>query len=373
MNIALIHDYLTQRGGAERVFELFCHHLPEADVLTSLYDPARTIDLGDRPVQTTYLQHLPGATRYFRLLAPLYYGAFQSLDLTAYDLLLTSTTSFAKAVRRRPDAKHICFCHNITRFLWDTTTYLREFPRYRRIRPLLEPIFALMRQQDYAIAQGPDLYVANSTTVKQRIESVYHKPAVVLHYPIDETKFTYGEQKQEFYLVAARLLGYKRVDCVIEAFNALGLPLKIMGDGPERRRLESLVRSPQIEFLGEVSDTARTQWMANAKAVIVAAVEDYGLVPIEANVSGTPVLSYGCGGVLDTQREGETGLFFRQQTPAAIIEAVRAFEGRSWHPAAIRQHALENFSRPVFFQKLDRLIAEVCTTRTAPLTSEFIT
>jgi glycosyltransferase involved in cell wall biosynthesis len=363
MKIALVHDYLTQRGGAERVFALLCQYFPTADVWTSLYAPTQTIDLGDRPVGTTYLQHLPGASRFFRLLAPFYYGAFQTLDMSAYDLVLSSTTSFAKAVRRRPGAKHICFCHNITRFLWDTTTYLREFPRYRRMRPLLEPIFALMRRQDYAIAQGPDLYVANSTTVKERIESVYDKPAVVLHYPIDETKFVFGAQKQDFYLVAARLLGYKRVDCIIEAFNHLGLPLKIMGDGPERRRLEALVRSPQIEFLGEVSDTARTRWMADAKAVVVAAMEDYGLVPIEANASGTPVLCYGYGGVRDTQREGETGLFFGQQTPEAIIEAVRCFEGRSWHPAAIRQHALGNFSRPVFFQKLEHLIGTAAPTQ----------
>jgi hypothetical protein len=148
MKIALVHDYLTQRGGAERVFELLCKHFPDADIYTSIYDRKNTIDLGDRLVQTTFLQNIPISRKYFRLFAPFYYAAFNSLNLEAYDLILSSSASFAKGVQKRPDAVHICFCHNITRFLWDTKTYLREYSAYSFSKPLIELVFQKLRQQD---------------------------------------------------------------------------------------------------------------------------------------------------------------------------------------------------------------------------------
>ncbi|NJM95146.1 MAG: glycosyltransferase family 4 protein, partial [Acaryochloridaceae cyanobacterium CSU_5_19] len=305
MKIALVHDYLTQRGGAERVFELLCRHFPTADVYTSLYDPKQTIELGDRLVQTTVLQKIPGATKYFRLLAPFYYPAFRALDLQGYDLIISSSTSFAKAVRKHPEAKHICFCHNITRFLWDTQTYLREYADYQQLYPFIEKLFRVMRKADIAYAQEPDLYIANSSEVARRIRQTYKKHALVINYPIDNGKFVFCDRKEAYYLVSARLLSYKRIDIVIEAFNQLGWPLKIMGEGPEREQLEAKAAS-NIEFLGYISDAKRCHLMAKARAVVVAALEDYGLVPIEANASGTPVISYGAGGVLDTQIPGKT-------------------------------------------------------------------
>ncbi|HEY9299383.1 MAG TPA: glycosyltransferase family 4 protein, partial [Phormidium sp.] len=148
MKIALVHDYLTQKGGAERVFELLCKRYPNADIFTSLYDPKRTIDLGEGTVNTSFLQKIPQASKYFRLLAPLYFPAFRALDLQDYDLIISSCSSFAKAVKKSPQAKHICFCHNVTRFLWDTETYLREYGDYKLFAPVIEPIFDLLRQVD---------------------------------------------------------------------------------------------------------------------------------------------------------------------------------------------------------------------------------
>ncbi|HBK62196.1 MAG TPA: glycosyltransferase family 4 protein, partial [Cyanobacteria bacterium UBA11166] len=359
MKIALVHDYLTQRGGAERVFELLCNYLPGADIFTSLYDPNRTIDLGERQVNTTQLQKIPGASRYFRLLAPLYFQAFQALDLQNYDLIISSTTAFAKAVRKKPEAKHICFCHNVTRFLWDTKTYLREYKAYKHLLPLLEKIFTPMRIWDKSYALDPDLYIANSTTVAQRIQRTYQKEALVINYPIDSKQFVFSSQKEDFYLVSCRLLGYKRVDVVVEAFNWLGWPLLIAGDGPERKRLEAKAL-PNIKFLGYVSDRERSQLMARARGVIVAALEDYGLVPIEANVSGTPVISYGRGGVLDTQIPGKTGVFFDRQTPEAVHAAILEARKISWDYAKIRDHALHNFSEEVFFDKVEKMLETVC-------------
>jgi glycosyltransferase involved in cell wall biosynthesis len=359
MKIALVHDYLTQRGGAERVFELLCKHFPQADIYTSLYLPEHTIDLGDRPVNTTYLQQIPAAKRYFRLLAPFYFSAFRALDLQDYDLIISSSTSFAKAVCKRPDALHICFCHNVTRFLWDTKTYLRDYTTYRPFYPLLEHIFQRMRQIDLKYAQEPDLYIANSSVVAERIRRFYGKQAIVVNYPIDTDKFTFSDRKQDYFLTSARLISYKRIDIIIEAFNWLGLPLLITGDGPERERLEAQAAS-NVKFLGHVSDAERKRLMANACSVVVAALEDYGLVPIEANASGTPVLAYGAGGVLDTQIPGETGLFFPRQSPEALQTAVLTSLGTSWDYHQIRQHAVQQFSEKAFFQKIDQIIQQMC-------------
>ncbi len=295
MKIALVHDYLTQRGGAERVFELLCHYFPQGDIFTSVYDRDNTIDLGNRKVNTTFLQYLPGSTKYFRLLAPLYYSAFRSLDLRDYDLVISSTSSFAKAVRTRKSAKHICFCHNVTRFLWDTQTYLQQYSTYKKYDFLIERIFSLMRKTDLKYAGEPNLYIANSTTVAQRIKQYYDRKAFTINYPIDSEKFHYSDSKDDFYLVACRLFGYKKVSVIIEAFNQLELPLSIIGDGPERKNLEAQAND-NIKFLGYVSDLQRRELMAKARTVVVAALEDYGLVPVEANASGTPVISYGQGG-----------------------------------------------------------------------------
>jgi glycosyltransferase involved in cell wall biosynthesis len=357
MKIALVHDYLTQSGGAERVFELLCQRFPDADIYTSIYDREKTIDLGDREVTTTFLQNLPQASKYFRLLAPLYFSAFRSLDLSEYDLILTSCASFSKAVQKRDDAHHICFCHNITRFLWDTQTYLSEYATYRPLTPLLEPVFQILRQIDLRYAQTPDLYIANSTTVAERIKTVYSKDALVINYPIDTRQFTFCDQKEDFYLVSARLISYKRVDLIVEAFNQLGLPLLITGEGPEKERLMAQANS-NIQFLGHVSDEERRTLMRKASGVIVAALEDYGLVPIEANASGTPVICYGAGGVLDTQVPGITGLFFPEQTAYSIQAAIQAAKSIEWDCAKIRDHAIAHFSQAIFFEKLEQVLAK---------------
>lgn len=359
MKVALVHDYLTQRGGAERVFELLCKRYPDADIFTSLYAPKHTVDLGDRPVNQTFLQYIPGANKYFRLLAPLYFQAFRSLDLEAYDLIISSSTSFAKAVRKRTDAVHICFCHNVTRFLWDTETYLREYAAYRKFYPFLKKIFEGMKEYDWQYAQEPDYYIANSSIVARRIEACYKKPAVVINYPIDDSKFIFSESKQDFFFASARLLSYKRIDVIIEAFNWLGWPLLISGDGPERDRLEARALG-NIKFLGYVSDRERCRLMSQARGVIVAALEDYGLVPVEANASGTPVIAYGAGGVLDTQIPGKTGVFFKRQTPEAIHAALLEASEITWNYRKIRNHALSNFSEEVFFEKVEHKINEVC-------------
>ncbi len=362
MRIALVHDYLTQRGGAERVFEQLCTHFPTADIYTSIYDPRHTIDLGDRPVHTTWLQKIPATRKYFRLFAPFYYAAFRSLNLKDYDLIISSSSSFSKGVQKRPDAVHICFCHNITRFLWDTDTYLRGYGTYSFLQPLIELVFKVMRHQDCVYAQSPDYYIANSNIVAKRIQDVYKKDALVFNYPIAAQRFTFSDQKDDYSLVCSRHISYKRLDIIVEAFNELGLPLIITGDGPKMKELQAQAHS-NIKFLGHVNDLERCHLMSKAKFVIVAALEDYGLVPIEANASGTPVIAYGAGGVLDTQISGVTGILFEKQTAESLRDAMIEAQKVDWNYAKIRDHAISNFSEEIFFKKVDHLLEQLFSSK----------
>ena len=254
---------------------------------------------------------------------------------------------------------HICFCHNVTRFLWNTKTYLREYGKFRNFYPIIEKIFEPIRKADLRYSREPDLYIANSSTVANRIEKIYGRKALTINYPINTSKFIFSERKDDYYLISSRAISYKRIDIAIEAFNWLGYPLVVIGDGPERKKLQSKAL-PNIKFLGYVNDEWRTYLMAKARGVIVMALEDYGLVPIEANASGTPVFAYGAGGVLDTQVSGVTGILCKAQTPHALQEALLQAQNRNWNYHEIRDHAVNNFSEEVFFQKVRQVIKEFC-------------
>lgn len=357
MKIALVHDYLTQKGGAERIFAMLCSYFPQGDIYTSIYSKNKTVNMEGREVNTTFLQDIPGVTSYFRLFAPFYYPAFRALDLQEYDLIISSTSCFAKAVRKKPGAMHICFCHNVTRFLWDTKTYLQENSSFKSFSPIINRIFDSIRKIDVKYAQEPDLYIANSSIVAERIERLYKRNALTVNYPINTNRFIFSDVKDDFYLVSSRMISYKRLDIVIEAFNWLGWPLIIIGDGPERERLESLALE-NVKFLGYVENSFRNQLMSKSKGVIVMALEDYGLVPIEANASGTPVVAYGAGGVLDTQIDGETGVLFAPQTPEALHDALNRAEQINWDHHKIRHHAVNNFSESVFFDRVKQIVSE---------------
>jgi glycosyltransferase involved in cell wall biosynthesis len=243
--------------------------------------------------------------------------------------------------------------------LWDTKTYLREYGDYRHFYPLIENIFRVMRSADLKYSQEPDLYIANSSVVARRIQQVYGKRAIVINYPIDSKKFIFSAEKDDYYLASARLLRYKRIDVIVEALNWLGLPLIVTGDGPERARLEAQAL-PNIRFVGHISDAERCKLMSRAQSVIVAALEDYGLVPIEANASGTPVIAYGAGGVLDTQLHGQTGMLFKRQTPEALQSALLEAQKITWNYKEICEHAMNQFTESVFFTKVERIMDQFC-------------
>jgi len=352
--VALVHDYLNQRGGAERVFAHIARAYPDAPIYTALFDPAATGDLVDAArVRTSALQRVPFARRGFRLLAPFYPAAFEHFDLSAYDLIVSSTTAWAKGVRFRPDAVHVCYINTVSRFAFAYDDYVGGFGAARLARPLVSRLVAWDRRA----AQRPTAYVANSQNVAERVRRYYGRGARVLHCPVDVDRFGVGGGLGGYFLVVSRLLPYKRVDVAIAACARANVQLKIVGIGPAERALKRAAAGTRTEFLGAVSDDELRAVMGGARAVIVTAEEDYGLVALEANASGRPVFAYGAGGALETVVPGVTGELFAEQTPEAVASLVGEYDPRRYDPAILRAHAL-TFSPQRFIERFRALVDE---------------
>jgi len=354
VRVAFVHDYLTQLGGAERVLEQMHALYPEAPIYTSLYDAAAMgPSFAGLDVRTSWLQKIPGAARRFRALLPLYPSAFEALDLRGYDLVISSTTSFAKGVRVPPGALHVSYVNTPTRFLWYPAEYAFEIVP-PLARPALRAALPGLRRWDYSAAQRPYRIIANSRNVAARIRACYHRDSDVVPCPVDVERFAPSAQVDDYYLVVARLLPYKRVALAIEACNSLSAPLIVVGTGPDEARLRALA-GPTVTFAGHVDDARRRELFAHARGVIVPGVEDYGLVALEAAASGRPVVAFAAGGSLETVVEGETGSFFREATPDALATALRAFVPERFSTARLAGHAAQ-FSPERFRARLRELI-----------------
>ena len=354
MRVAFVHDYLTQLGGAERVFLQLQALYPTAPVYTSLYDrDAMGPSFEKLDIRTTWLQKVPGAAKRFRAMLPLYPRAFESLDLSGYDLVISSTTSFAKGVRVAPGALHVSYVNTPTRFLWYPEEYAFEIAP-PIARPALRAALPRLKRWDYAAAQRPHRLVANSRNVAERIRQCYGRSADVVPCPVDVERFSPADDVGDYYLVVARLLPYKRVGLAIEACNALRARLAIVGTGPDEARLQHMA-GPTIAFAGTVGDGERRRLFAQARAVIVPGVEDFGLVALEAAASGRPTIAFGAGGSLETVVEGETGSFFRDATPDSLAGAMRAFVPESFSRARLLAHATQ-FSPDCFRERMLALI-----------------
>lgn len=354
LRVAIVHDYLNQPGGAERVAEVLSEMFPAAPIYTSVYDRTCMPSVWrSRDVRTSFMQRISPKLGVAKSLIPLYPLAFELFDLREYDLVLSSTTAFAKAVVTRPETCHVCYCNNPTRFFW----MYHEYFAYERFPAVLQGIIAglvsPMRVWDYVAAQRVDYYVAGSHNAARRIAKYYRRESEVLHSPIDGSRFSIG-RAQEFFLVAARLQPYKRIDLAVEACNRLGLPLHVVGDGPDRKRLQSLA-GPTIRFLGRVPDEELERELASCRALIFPAEEDFGLTPLEAQASGRPVIAYGRGGALETVIEGETGVFFREASVESLVAVLADFED-TYDPAALRAHALK-FDKEIFKGRMYGLLA----------------
>jgi glycosyltransferase involved in cell wall biosynthesis len=355
MRVALVHDYLNQRGGAERVFAHIARAYPEAPIYTALFDPAQTGDLVDAArVRTSALQRIPFSQQAFRYLAPFYPSAFERFDLSPYDLVVSSTTAWAKGVIARPDATHVCYINTVSRFAFDYERYLGGFG----IAMLARPVVAELVAWDLRAAQRPTAFVANSHNVAARIERYYGRNAFVLPCPVDVERFSVGAGGGDYFLVVSRLLPYKRIDRAIEACALANVKLRIVGTGPAQAALERSASGTQTTFCGALSDIELRATMGGAQAVILPGEEDFGLVPIEANASGRPAIALGLGGALETIRPGVTGEYFAEPTAESLAAVLRAFDPTAYDAARLRAHA-ETFAPGRFIERLRALVADV--------------
>ncbi len=351
--VALVASWLNQHGGAERCLEAAHQVFPAAPVFTSTYWPAamppeyRTWD-----IRVSFLNHLPIANQ--RLLLPLYPLAFESLDLSGYDRVLSLTSAFAHGIRLPPGAKHFCYLFTPARFLWNYRDYV-ERERIGRLPRLVLPLFiSALREWDRRAAQRVTQFVAISEIVQQRIANNYRRDSTIIYPPVQVDRFTVSTFHDDYFFVLSRLVPYKRIDLAVQAFNDLGLPLVIAGDGRDRPRLQAMAKS-NVRFLGRVSDAESCELLARCRAFIFPGEEDFGITPLEANACGKPVIAYAGGGALETIVEEVTGEFFREPSVPALASVVSAFDDRKFNPTVIRQHA-EKFSTQVFKDKIRQLV-----------------
>jgi glycosyltransferase involved in cell wall biosynthesis len=361
MRVAIVHDYLNQYGGAERVLEALHTLYPTAPVYTSIYDPAAMPEFYRQwDIRTSWMQRLPGWRRQFRKYFLFYPSAFESFDLSGYDLILSSSSAYAKGIIPAPHARHLCYCHTPMRFAWRTDAYV-EREQIGGLQAAILPIMlTYVRLWDVSVTPRVDLFIANSSAVAARIARYYGRSSVVIPPPVDLPPYTgIGASPSDFYLAGGRLVPYKRLDLAVRAFTALRLPLKIFGDGRDRAALEAIA-GPTIEFLGYVGEPRRRELFARCRAFLFPGEEDFGITPLEAMAAGRPVIAYAGGGALETMVEGKTGRFFHEPTVAALAAAVGMSRGDTYDPEAIRRHA-EGFGPEVFLERMRELINDTMT------------
>lgn len=355
MKLALVHDYLIQDGGAERVLRAFASIWPAAPIFVLYYDRKRWPNFRGRDIRTSVLQKMPGAIRYYRWTLPLMPAATEHHDLTEFDVVLSSASAFAKGIVTRPDALHICYCHTPTRYLWtDTHSYIKDLRTNRGIKFLLPFMLTSLRMWDRMSAVRVDKFIANSSTVAKRIRKYYERASDVIYPPVDCSQFYISEKASNYYLAGGRLVAYKRFDLVIEVFNRLGWPLIIFGTGPYEDRLRKMAKN-NIQFLGHVSDDEKTKLLSECLAFIHPQLEDFGLLPLEAMASGRPVIAYGRGGALESVADGKTGIFFPEQTWEALLDTVINFKPEQYEPRTIRAWA-EQFDLKKFNARLQEYV-----------------
>src|SRR3954451_5581391 len=362
--IALIHDFLLDLRGAERVFAAICDAWPEADVFTAVYDEKGTEGrFADRDPQASFLQKVRPTSRTFRPLLPLYPHAVESLDMRGYDLVVSSSSAWAHGVLVDPGAVHVCYCHNPFRYAWSERE--ATLAARRLTRPALRVLLSRWRQWDWIAAQRVDRYVANSAVTAARIRRYWGRESTVLHPPVELSRFSPGPVGGH-YLVLAELMPHKRIDVAVRAFNALRLPLVVVGDGPEWRRLRRLA-GPTVRLTGRLDDGEVADLLRSARALVVTAEEEFGIAAVESLASGRPVIALRSGGALETVQEGVTGTFFDDMDELADV--VRRFDPMSIDPAECVA-AAGRFSVARFQERLRAIVAETVATERAPRASD---
>jgi glycosyltransferase involved in cell wall biosynthesis len=369
MKLAIIHDALVNRGGAERVLTHFHEFFPDAPIYTSVYQPERThSSLNDADIRTTYLQNFVRTEAQLKMLFPLTFSAMRGLDLSEFDVVLTSSTYCAKNIEVGPSTTHVCYCYAPFRPVWEFEQYTANLGWSRWRKSLLRAAFERFRLLDFNAAQKATHIVAISKHAARKIVRSYgRRPAAVIYPPVDVNGYR-SERSEDYYLVVSRLAAYKRIDIVVRAFTAMEYPLKIVGSGPDLSRLRSMA-GPSVEFLGGLSESDLRDCYARCCCLVFPGEEDFGLTPLEAHASGKPVIAFAGGGALETvvgingsADVGEpslaTGVFFYKQTPSDVADAVRRFETHSFDSNRIRERAL-SFDKSKFKERIQAFLRQV--------------
>jgi glycosyltransferase involved in cell wall biosynthesis len=351
LRIAVFHDNFAQMGGAEKVAEEIYNLLPGASLHSTISVPEiLSRGLQQTNIKTSWMQYLPGLRRHFRHYFLFYPLAVESVDLSSYNLIVSSCFGYAKGVRKRKDAIHVCYCHTPMRWVWRYENYSERAgfgPLSRRLLPLL---LSALKRWDLRAARRPDYFIANSEAVAKRIKTSYGRDSIVIPPPIDVSRFQPGTVQEDYYLVLSRLVAYKRIDLAVEACTKLNRKLLVVGDGPDRARLEKIA-GPSIRFLGRQSDEAVARYAARCRALLFPGEEDFGMTPLEVNAAGRPVIAFRAGGALETVVEGRTGIFFDQPEASSLMQAMKNFESCNWNAQELCAHAAK-FDRALFANRL---------------------
>jgi glycosyltransferase involved in cell wall biosynthesis len=358
MKIAIVHERLDVVGGAERVIASLHRLYPDAPVYTSFVETSELTDeFRGMDIRPSYMQRLPRwVKRRSDRLLPFYLYAFQNFDLSAYDVVISSSYVAAKSVLTPADTCHICYCHTPMRYGWE------KFPQYiNTVRPgvfkiLNQALLQYFRVWDFQTAQNVDYFISTSDAVAQRIRKHYRRESHKIHPPVETHRFRPNEKPEDFYLAISRLVPYKRIDLAVEAFQKLNRRLLVIGTGRQYDKLKSR-GGRNVEFLGWQPDEKVADYMSRARALIFPGEEDFGIVPVEAQAAGTPVIAYGRGGVRETVRHGETGYFFAEQTADSLAEAVQQFECLSINRKAVAAHA-KQFDEPRFHREMQEFVEQ---------------
>ncbi|MDO9231257.1 MAG: glycosyltransferase [bacterium] len=356
MKIALVHDYLVQNGGAEKVLEAFCELFPYAPIYTLVYSKKLMHgSFADKKIKTSFLQKIPFAVGRHRIFPQFMPFAIEQFDFSDYDIVLSDSSSFAKGIITGPKTLHICYMHTPMRFAWDDCQkYNRDFYFPNFVKKLVPFFMNYIRIWDRVSAERPDKIIANSFFVSRRIKKYFRRESVVINPPVNVNNFKINQEKDDYFLIAGRLMAYKRFDIAIEAFNELKLPLRILGCGPEMERLQKMA-GPNIKILGRVSDEELQKYFSRCQAFIFPQEEDFGLTAIEAMASGTPLIAYNGGDIPEHMEEGKTGVFFAHQTVEDLVKAVRKFKNSDYDPNYIRQRVLK-FDKEIFKARIKEYI-----------------
>lgn len=363
MKIALVQDWLTEMGGAEKVFKKLLELYPNADIFTLVYheDILQKLNIPKHKVTASFIQNLPFAKTKYRNYLPFFTLAIESFDLSEYDLILSSSYCVAKGVLTSAQQKHICYCHSPVRYAWDLHyQYLKDSNLEKGLKGFLAKYFlSKLRLWDISSLNRVDDFISNSDYIRKRIKKNYNREAITIYPPVDVSDFALHYQKEDFYFTCSRMVPYKKIDLIVESFSDMpDKKLIVIGTGPDFAKIKKMA-GENVTLLGYQSFNVLKDYMQRAKAFIFAAEEDFGIVPLEAQACGTPVIAFGKGGSLETVVENETGLYFYEQTPAAIIEAVTRFEQiqENLDYKKIRSHA-EKFSEERFKTEIENYVIE---------------